>query len=420
MDLITCFIARYQKEYDFYDQAARLVAQLLEGNLQSGGIRAIVTYRAKSPSRLEEKVRKRDAEKKYSRIEGVYKNIVDLAGVRVALYFPAEREQLGKIVRELFLLYDDPKEFPDQSTPTYKKRFSGYCATHYRVRLRETSLNEAQKRYCDALVEIQVASVLMHAWAEVEHDLVYKPMQGRLSDDEYAILDELNGLVIAGEIALERLQKSGEARIAQKDRQFDNHYDLAVYLLDKVAPILKGPASESVLGRIDVLYVLLNQLNLATPGKLGPYLATLTGDTERRALSQQIIDQLLAEDDSRYEIYEEIRIAKDREVSFLSAGERLAATDMRNVIGHFISKWIIFERMIRKAADTKFNGHRIGFPTPDLIRKLEIFDKETMWEIDRIRRLRNNLVHGIEIPNAAEIHDATERLDSILKKFVEA
>jgi ppGpp synthetase/RelA/SpoT-type nucleotidyltranferase len=72
-------------------------------------------------------------------------------------------------------------------------------------------LSDAQKRYAEARAEIQVASVLMHAWSEVNHDLAYKPLQGELSEDEYSILDELNGLVIAGEIALERLQRAGEA-----------------------------------------------------------------------------------------------------------------------------------------------------------------------------------------------------------------
>jgi hypothetical protein len=33
MDVIDEFLARYRKEYDFYDQAARLVAQTLESNL---------------------------------------------------------------------------------------------------------------------------------------------------------------------------------------------------------------------------------------------------------------------------------------------------------------------------------------------------------------------------------------------------
>jgi hypothetical protein len=271
------------------------------------------------------------------------------------------------------------------------------------VRLRDSSLNDAQKRYADALIEIQVASVLMHAWAEVENDLVYKPMQGRLSDEEYAILDELNGLVIAGEIALERLQKAGEVRVASRDRQFANHFDLAAYLLERAAPLLKGPASEAVLGRIDLLYDLLKRLNLATPDGLEAYLAALTGDTERRPLAQQIIDQLLAEDAGRYKIYDALRAATDRETSFLSQDERLIAPDIQNAIGQFLSKWIAFERLIREIAARKSEGRRVGFPTTIVLQQLQLFDAETLWEIDRIRRLRNNLVHGIEIPDATEL-----------------
>src|SRR5262249_30897797 len=151
----------------------------------------------------------------------------------------------------LFVLTAPAKEFPAQSSPpTYSKRFSGYWATHYRVQLRESSLNDAQKRYAEARIEIQVASVLMHAWAEVEHDLVYKPLQGNLSQDEYAILDELNGLVIAGEIALERLQRAGEARVASTGRLFNNHYELATYLLTQASEIIKGPLGDNALGRV--------------------------------------------------------------------------------------------------------------------------------------------------------------------------
>ena len=164
------------------------------------------------------------------------------------------------MIKSLFILVEQPKEFPTGAEPSYAKRFSGYWATHYRVQLRETDLSDAQKRYAEARVEIQVASVLMHAWAEVEHDLVYKPLQGRLSDDEYAILDELNGLVIAGEIALERLQRAGEARVAAGGRAFSDHYDLAAHLLHAAGPILKGPIADTALGRVDLLFDLLQRL----------------------------------------------------------------------------------------------------------------------------------------------------------------
>jgi hypothetical protein len=36
MSCIDQFLTRYRKEYDFYDQAGRLVANLLEQNIQRG------------------------------------------------------------------------------------------------------------------------------------------------------------------------------------------------------------------------------------------------------------------------------------------------------------------------------------------------------------------------------------------------
>ena len=194
MDLIDRFIEQYRREFDFFDQAARLAHGQLDSALASSGIQAMVTYRAKRPDRLEQKLRQRDKSKNYANVQDIYEDIVDFAGVRVALYFPGARAEVDKVIQANFDIDGEPKKFPQESsTPTYEKRFSGYWATHYRVRLRNHYLQEPQKRYSDAAIEIQVASVLMHAWSEVEHDLVYKPLQGSLSEDEYAILDELNG-----------------------------------------------------------------------------------------------------------------------------------------------------------------------------------------------------------------------------------
>ena len=47
--------------------------------------------------------------------------------------------------------------------------------------MQDSSLDETQKQYATAKIEVQVGSVLMHAWAEVEHDLIYKPESGELS-----------------------------------------------------------------------------------------------------------------------------------------------------------------------------------------------------------------------------------------------
>jgi ppGpp synthetase/RelA/SpoT-type nucleotidyltranferase len=60
LDLIDGFIARYVKEYDYYEQAARMAAQMLQSGLEAAGIRSIVTSRAKSATRLAEKCQQRN------------------------------------------------------------------------------------------------------------------------------------------------------------------------------------------------------------------------------------------------------------------------------------------------------------------------------------------------------------------------
>jgi len=101
LDLLDSFLDRYVKEYDYYEQAGHLAAQTLESNLQAAGIRSIVTSRAKSVTRLAEKCRHRNKRQNYESIDDIYADIVDLAGVRVALYFPGEREQVGGLISRL-------------------------------------------------------------------------------------------------------------------------------------------------------------------------------------------------------------------------------------------------------------------------------------------------------------------------------
>jgi len=48
------------------------------------------------------------------------------------------------------------------------------------------------------------------------------------------------------------------------------------------------------------------KLEVMTPDGLEPYIEALHSDTERRSIAEQIIDHLLAEDESRYKLYEDV------------------------------------------------------------------------------------------------------------------
>ena len=418
LDLVSEFIARYRKEYDFYEQACRMVAQSLEANLRSAGVRAIVTSRAKNPTRLEAKVRQRALKRQYGTVSAIFDDIVDLAGVRVALYFPGERQEVGRIIEGLFDLTEAPKEFPTAAAPSYKKRFSGYWATHYRVVLKEASLHDSNQRYAEAKVEIQVASVLMHAWSEVEHDLVYKPLQGELSVEEYSILDELNGLVLSGEIALERLQRAGEQRASTQGREFSNHYDLAASLIELARAALgEATVTEAAMGKVDTLFDLLKSLGLNKPETLAQYVQPLHNDFEKRPLSEQVIDQILIEDPGRYATYENIRRVEPTPAVLLVTGE---TRQQQEAIGEFIQLWVEYERLLTTLLKEVSGDSKLLAPVR-LVSILHQYFPQTGPTLGqaakRIQNFRNRLVHGIDMPKQESIKAASEELRELMKQL---
>ena len=150
--------------------------------------------------------------------------------------------------------------------------------------MRDEILNESQKKYGSARIEIQVASLIMHAWSEVEHDLIYKPMQGTLSEEELSILDELNGLVLAGEIALERLQAAGNERLRSRNAAFGSQYELASYLYNFLSSHLKTEDIELRMGNIALLYRLLQRLQLTGLKDITPILRSVKFEKDRRTI----------------------------------------------------------------------------------------------------------------------------------------
>lgn len=293
--VIAEFVKQYETDLAHYETAARLCESYISSLLESSGIRAIVTSRAKRVASLRRKLLKRHREKNYQTLEDIARDIHDLAGVRIALYFPGDREPVRRLIREHFRV-EKEKEFPESCrrvTNGYTPRFPGYCATHFRVFMRPEHLHPEQRRFAETQVEIQVATVLMHGWAEIEHDLVYKPAIRGLSRQEYAMLDQINGLVLASEIALENLESAIKAKVAEPDRQFSNHYELAVYLRAWFHGI--GTSGGPALGRVDALFELLERSGLHSPRALQPYLQDLDLANRELSVSEQLLEKINGE-----------------------------------------------------------------------------------------------------------------------------
>jgi uncharacterized protein YutE (UPF0331/DUF86 family) len=56
-------------------------------------------------------------------------------------------------------------------------------------------------------------------------------------------------------------------------------------------------------------------------------------------------------------------------------------------------------------------------PTGRRLEQMGLLSPEMSFELDRLRRLRNELVHGIEAPSADYLHEATERLAVLITEI---
>ncbi len=226
------FMDSYDRLHDFHLKVAEICADQCIEQLRQLGIKAIVSRRVKEAERLRNKLHKEHGLKEFRTAQEISDRISDIIGVRIALYFPGVHQYVQEMLLSQFDVQSGPKYVSIGSAlssreDSYEKRFSGYRAVHYRVRLHSRRLGINKKHYGSANIEIQVMSMFMHSWAEIEHDMIYKPLSGEIDDEQRAIIDQLNGLIQASEIAVELLQKSLGRRDNPSGVGFDSHSSLA-------------------------------------------------------------------------------------------------------------------------------------------------------------------------------------------------
>ncbi|PAU35469.1 hypothetical protein CKF94_25105 [Vibrio coralliilyticus] len=104
----------------------------------------------------------------------------DYAGVRVITYVEDEVKAVTEIIEQLFEIDWDNSINKSEDLGTDKV---GYKSVHYIAKLKADRLKLPEyKQYQNKYFEIQIRTILQHAWAEIEHDRNYK-FSGKLEGD---------------------------------------------------------------------------------------------------------------------------------------------------------------------------------------------------------------------------------------------
>jgi hypothetical protein len=240
-------------------------------------------------------------------------------------------------------------------------------------------------RSCDTIFEIQVASVLMHAWSEVEHDLVYKPLSGSLSEEELAILDQINGLVMSGEIALELLQKAMLKRTRDSNEVTDN-YALTNLIVNSLG---RSYIKKLKLGNTKLIshyFETVNSNDIKNVVKLLKNVSQEANETISEQLLNMLMNDYLKEDINEKSLNEYFN--------------SISGSNKDNSgFEKFVKTWIILEKAVNTINIERNIKHRKYFvPDFKILLQEQVLTGNEVDDLNHFRKVRNQLLHGIETP----------------------
>lgn len=155
---------RFSELIPKYQNLALNLKQALELFLHNAGISYLtIDHRIKDLDSFIEKIRRKGYDDPFDQME-------DICGLRIICYYTSDLEKISGIIKREFKII----ESTDKEDLLKPDQF-GYRSYHFVVRIKADWLKAPNYRGLEDLkAEIQVRTVLMHAWAEIQHKLAYK------------------------------------------------------------------------------------------------------------------------------------------------------------------------------------------------------------------------------------------------------
>lgn len=154
----------FQEKVEKYSQLVNSINDVLENLLIKANIPILtVSHRIKSFESFEDKIDRKQYSNPIDQIE-------DICGLRIICYYRSDVIRISELIAtELEILESFNKE------DLLKENEFGYRSFHIIAKIPDTWSSTPNYRNLTHLkFEIQIRTVLMHAWAEIQHKLAYK------------------------------------------------------------------------------------------------------------------------------------------------------------------------------------------------------------------------------------------------------
>ena len=160
-------LEQYRSLLPVYSEMAEVIPEKLKGFFDEAGlIVAAVEHRVKTEESLAGKLQLKGG--KYSSIY----DITDIIGIRVITFYIDDVDKVASVLERLFEI--DWENSVDKRKAHETDSF-GYLSLHYICRIPEKSYSDPEHPELNKIrFEVQMRTVLQHAWANMNHDTGYK------------------------------------------------------------------------------------------------------------------------------------------------------------------------------------------------------------------------------------------------------
>lgn len=167
-DWLSCQTSQYALEQPVYKKYADTLTEILERAGRKLAPLAIVQARPKSISSFAEK-----AVRKTEKYDDPVHQLTDLCGARIIVHTQDQAASLNDFIREHFRV--DEANTIDVATRLRPSEF-GYLSMHFVVQVGDGEIEGVKipADIGDRKAEIQVRTLLQHAWSDISHDRLYK------------------------------------------------------------------------------------------------------------------------------------------------------------------------------------------------------------------------------------------------------
>lgn len=147
-----------------YVEVQKIALEILDAELKKEKITVMqLPSRIKSWESVEDKLIKKPD--RYGKVE----DLSDILGIRVICYFLSQVDDAAEVVKRIF---DVDYEHSEDKRLSISPDVFGYLSLHIQCSLKKDM--GYPEELTDLEFEIQLRTILQHAWAEIEHDLGYK------------------------------------------------------------------------------------------------------------------------------------------------------------------------------------------------------------------------------------------------------